>query len=70
LTALLALLSGTVAYIRGPYRRLMQLSRTLPTGERLKAAALVPVIRLVGDVAKMLGYPAGLWWRWRHRPPR
>ena len=70
LTALLALLSGTVAYTRGPYRRLMQLSRTLPTGERLKAAALVPVIRLVGDVAKMLGYPAGLWWRWRHRPPR
>jgi hypothetical protein len=28
------------------------------------------VIRVVGDVAKMLGYPAGLAWRWRnwHHP--
>jgi hypothetical protein len=31
---------------------------------------LVPVIRVVGDVAKMIGYPVGLAWRWhnRHRP--
>jgi len=20
-----------------------------------------------GDIAKMLGYPVGVWWRWRHR---
>ncbi|MEZ4683451.1 MAG: hypothetical protein R2932_55510, partial [Caldilineaceae bacterium] len=33
----------------------------------LGAAALVPVIRLVGDAAKMVGYPVGLWWRWRRR---
>lgn len=29
----------------------------------------IPVIRVVGDVAKMLGYPVGWWWRLRHHPP-
>jgi hypothetical protein len=33
--------------------------------ERLAAAALIPAIRLVGDLAKMLGYPIGIWRRWR-----
>jgi hypothetical protein len=28
--------------------------------------ALVPIIRLTGDVAKMIGYPVGVWWRLRH----
>jgi hypothetical protein len=34
------------------------------------AFLLVPIIRVVGDVAKMIGYPVGLVWRWRnhHRP--
>jgi glycosyltransferase involved in cell wall biosynthesis len=68
LASLLALLSGIAAYTSGPYRRLARLWHAWPASERLKAAALVPVIRLVGDVAKMLGYPVGLWWRWRHRP--
>jgi hypothetical protein len=31
----------------------------------LRAFGLIPIIRVVGDVAKMLGYPAGLLWRWR-----
>jgi len=31
--------------------------------DRLKVWLLIPVIRVVGDVAKMLGYPVG--WRWR-----
>jgi hypothetical protein len=37
---------------------------------RLEATLLVPIIRVVGDLAKMLGYPVGLVWRWRnrHRP--
>ncbi len=31
---------------------------------------MIPVIRVVGDVAKMCGYPVGLLWRRRnsHRP--
>jgi hypothetical protein len=33
----------------------------------LYGLALVPVIRVVGDVAKMLGYPMGLLWRYCHR---
>jgi len=69
MAALAALLGGVAAYTRGPYRRLARAWGALPPVERLKAAALVPVIRLVGDVAKMIGYPAGVGWRWRHRPP-
>jgi hypothetical protein len=42
-----------------------------PTGwrppSRVRAFALIPIIRLVGDVAKMLGYPVGLVWRLRQR---
>ena len=36
---------------------------------RARAFALIPIIRLVGDVAKMVGYPQGVWWRLR-RPDR
>jgi len=50
-----------------PWRRLGRLGKDLRPLQRAKAALLVPVIRLTGDVAKMLGYPAGLLWRWRHR---
>jgi hypothetical protein len=35
--------------------------------QRCYAVVLVPAIRLVGDVAKMVGYPAG--WAWRLRQP-
>ena len=35
--------------------------------ERLAALAWVPALRLIGDVAKMAGYPVGLWWRLTHR---
>jgi glycosyltransferase involved in cell wall biosynthesis len=63
---LLALLAGVLAYCRTPYRRLRSRLVELPLGRRLYAIMLVPVIRLVGDVAKMLGYPAGWIWRLRH----
>ncbi len=35
--------------------------------QKLRAALWVPVIRVTGDLAKMVGYPVGLVWRWRHR---
>jgi hypothetical protein len=35
--------------------------------QRLAAAVLVPLIRAVGDVAKMIGYPVGIWWRIRNK---
>src|SRR5262245_56208526 len=52
-------------HVYRPYRRLVRTLDTVPLGERLLAIALVPFLRLVGDVAKMLGYPVGLWWRLR-----
>jgi glycosyltransferase involved in cell wall biosynthesis len=67
---LLALPLGVVAYIRTPYRRLFRALRApakAPLGTVLYACALVPCIRVVGDVAKMVGYPVGLAWRLRHR---
>lgn len=61
--ALLAL--GIVAYTRTPYRRLAHGWGPLSNAQRVQAASLVPMIRVVGDCAKMLGYPMGVWWRIR-----
>jgi glycosyltransferase involved in cell wall biosynthesis len=52
-----------------PWRRLPPLWGEYGPLDRLKAFLLVPIIRVIGDVAKMVGYPVGLWWRWRNRPP-
>ena len=67
------LLLAAGAYVRRPYARLRPSLDTLPPRERALAVAWVPAIRLLGDVAKMLGYPVGLAWRARRRvglPPR
>jgi glycosyltransferase involved in cell wall biosynthesis len=66
----LALLAGTAAYTATPYRRLWPMLTPYGLTNKVVALLLVPVIRVVGDVAKMLGYPVGLAWRWRnrHRP--
>jgi len=50
-----------------PLRRLTKMWRGLSFAQKLRAALWVPVIRVTGDVAKMIGYPVGLWWRWQHR---
>lgn len=50
-----------------PWRRLARAWGDLGFAQKLQAALWVPVIRLVGDVAKIFGYPAGVLWRWRHR---
>jgi glycosyltransferase involved in cell wall biosynthesis len=57
---------GGVVYCAGPVRRLFSRPSVSP-GDRWRALALVPLIRLTGDVAKMLGYPVGLAWRARRR---
>jgi glycosyltransferase involved in cell wall biosynthesis len=59
---------GVAAYTRRPAERLWPATYGWRPPLRLRAFALIPLIRLVGDVAKMIGYPAGLMWRWRHRP--
>ena len=54
-----------LAYVRLPLRRLWPRLGGLGPLDRLRALAYVPVIRITGDVAKMLGYPVGGWWRVR-----
>lgn len=63
----LALLAGMVAYAATPYRRLWPMLRGYGLVDTVRAILLVPVIRVVGDIAKMIGYPVGLAWRWRNR---
>ncbi|MCS7062307.1 MAG: glycosyl transferase, partial [Anaerolineae bacterium] len=58
---------GAGIYLRRPYRRLPAVWHTLPPLGKLMALLWVPVIRIAGDVAKMAGYPVGLWWRRQHR---
>ena len=63
----LLLLTGVAAYSKRPAERLWsETAGWTPIG-RLRAFGMIPIIRFVGDVAKMLGYPVGLLWRWRRR---
>ena len=66
------ILVAMLAYVRRPYQRLWALAAQSSGGNLdyfLRAAAWVPLIRLTGDVAKMIGYPVGVRWRLmgRHR---
>lgn len=63
----LLLLAGLGLYTRRPAQRLWNDTAGWRPPARLRAFALIPIIRFVGDMAKMLGYPAGLLWRLRHR---
>jgi len=62
----LFLLLGIGTYSRRPAERLWESTWGWRPPARLRAFALIPIIRFVGDVAKMLGYPVGLIWRWRN----
>jgi glycosyltransferase involved in cell wall biosynthesis len=64
---LMALLAGALGYSWRPMRRLQAQWRGYRWPQRLWASLLIPLIRLTGDVAKMLGYPAGLRWRRQNR---
>jgi glycosyltransferase involved in cell wall biosynthesis len=59
---------ATVGVFGAPYRRLGPMLRPLRWGERLRAILWVPVIRVTGDIAKMVGYPVGWLWRIRRLP--
>ncbi len=67
LVGMLLWLVGAWFMLFPSYRRLLPMLRELAWRERLCAIAWVPVIRVVGDIAKMLGYPVGVVWRRRHR---
>jgi glycosyltransferase involved in cell wall biosynthesis len=61
----LAVAIFAVLYLSRPLRRLHRATHGLSPRERVLAFSLVPCLRLVGDVAKMVGYPAGVRWRLR-----
>lgn len=65
-------LIGGAVYLYQPYRRLPQVMKTAPNPSLwtwLYCIVMIPVIRVVGDVAKMIGYPVGLRWRANQQPP-
>lgn len=65
-------LVGGAAYLWKPYRRLPTvLGRAggASKGLWLYCIVAIPWIRVVGDLAKMIGYPLGWLWRLKHRPP-
>jgi len=62
----LVLAAGVAAYIARPYRRLWPMLAPYGSFQRIKAVLLVPLIRVAGDLAKMVGYPVGIAWRLRN----
>ncbi|MBA3468754.1 MAG: glycosyltransferase [Herpetosiphonaceae bacterium] len=58
---------GLAVYTRAPYRRLWRQSRHLAAPKRAFVLTLPPLVRLVGDCAKMIGYPVGRLRRLRSR---
>lgn len=64
---LLPLALGVALHLKTPYQRLLPRMNGLSLPQKAQAVAWVPVIRLVGDLAKMVGYPAGILWRLRQR---
>ncbi|MDE2775151.1 MAG: glycosyltransferase [Chloroflexota bacterium] len=65
-------LLGAAGYLYQPYRRLPSALRRAPDQSRsvwLYCIVMIPLIRLTGDMAKMIGYPAGWRWRLARRPP-
>lgn len=63
------LIGAGLAYVRTPYRRLFKnvtAFQQLPLTGQVQTILWVPVIRVIGDVAKMCGYPLGLKWRWKY----
>jgi glycosyltransferase involved in cell wall biosynthesis len=64
------LLGGIGMFLR-PYLRLPGLWSGLSYGQRWQVMAWIPIIRITGDLAKIIGYPVGLYWRRRrirHQP--
>lgn len=58
---------GTGLYCQKPAQRLWTNTWGWRPPARARAFALIPIIRLVGDIAKMIGYPVGLLWRIKHQ---
>jgi len=58
-------LVGGAAMFWTPYKRLWPMIQGYSLADKLKAILWVPIIRVTGDIAKMMGYPVGVLWRLR-----
>jgi glycosyltransferase involved in cell wall biosynthesis len=65
--SLLLYVIGAVLYLTRPYQRLIPSLRSLSRSGQLQAIGWVPIVRVAGDVAKMMGYPVGIMWRIQHK---
>ena len=61
---LLFLIGGAVM-LWTPYKRLWPMIKGYSFADKVKAVLWAPIIRVTGDVAKMIGYPVGVLWRLR-----
>jgi glycosyltransferase involved in cell wall biosynthesis len=66
----LLLLFGGGIYCRRPAQRLWPKTHGWTSWARAGGLLLIAFLRLVGDVAKMIGYPVGRYWRYKNQPPR
>lgn len=61
------LILGFLGMFATPYKRLFPMLRQLNFIDQVRAVLWVPIIRIAGDAAKMVGYPVGVRWRWQNR---
>ena len=63
---------GGAIYLRSAYLRLPTIIRRAggeSIGLWFYCIVMIPWLRFLGDLAKMIGYPPGWLWRLKHRPP-
>jgi glycosyltransferase involved in cell wall biosynthesis len=60
------ILIGAAIVFWTPYKRLLPMISGYSFKDKIKAILWVPVIRVVGDLSKMAGYPFGVLWRLRN----
>ena len=63
----LVFLAGGAIMFWTPYKRLWPMIKSYSFTDKVKAILWVPIIRVTGDIAKMIGYPVGVLWRLRRR---
>ncbi len=63
LVSVIMWLVGAYALFGTPYRRLFRAWHRLSRADKTASCLYVPIVRITGDVAKMIGYPVGVGWR-------
>lgn len=62
----LGLVLGSFGLFWTPYRRLIHIWDRCGRFQKVQAILWIPIIRITGDIAKLIGYPAGMLWRLGH----